>query len=234
MHPPTGKGNTLSRYNPNHHVEPIYNAAQKWRDTSLMAGLSVFADGKELLSRKLLDELDQRFVKNLDAGEGDFLSKLKVQLSEGSPDCRQLMAESLWLTLLFPSNVGAAKKRENVLEIWSWSGEELNATHPLLADGVLEGIGSAGTAYNTHRWRELVFLIGALRDFTARDGSEREQIASDPWAFSSWLSRTLLHKSADGRVSPCPGQSHPTASVTGMPSAVKPFRTATRTWNSAT
>lgn len=114
-------------------------------------------------------------VKNLDAGEGDFLSKLKVQLSEGSPDCRQLMAESLWLTLLFPSNVGAAKKRENVLEIWSWSGEDLNATHPLLADGVLEGIGSAGTAYNTHRWRELVFLIGALRDFTARDGSEREQ-----------------------------------------------------------
>ncbi|WP_214647422.1 McrB family protein [Alterinioella nitratireducens] len=192
--------NTLSRYNPNHHVEPIYNAARKWRDTSLTAGLAVFADGKELLSRKLLDELDQRFVKNLDAGEGDFLSKLKVQLSEGSPDCRQLMAESLWLMLLFPSNVGAAKKRENVLEIWSWSGEDLNATHPLLADGVLEGIGSAGTAYNTHRWRELVFLIGALRDFTARDGSEREQIASDPWAFSGWLSslpearhRQLIH-----------------------------------------
>ncbi|SET87865.1 5-methylcytosine-specific restriction enzyme B [Oceanicella actignis] len=110
------------------------------------------------------------------------------------------MAESLWLTLLFPSNVGAAKKRENVLEIWSWSGEDLNATHPLLADGVLGGIGSAGTAYNTHRWRELVFLIGALRDFKARDGSEREQIGSDPWAFSGWLSglpearhRQLIH-----------------------------------------
>ena len=40
------------------------------------------------------------------------------------------------------------------------------------------------------------------------------------------------HKSADGRTSPFPGQSHPTASVTGMPSAVKPLRTATRTWNS--
>ena len=124
-----------------------------------MAGLSVFADGKELLSRKLLDELDQRFVKNLDAGEGDFLSKLKVQLSEGSPDCRQLMAESLWLTLLFPSNVGAAKKRENVLEIWSWSGEDLSAP-------------------------------------------------------------ALLHKSAERRGSPFPGQTYPTASVTGMPSAV--------------
>ena len=44
----------------------------------------------------------------------------------------------------------------------------------------------------------------------------------------------LLHKWSDGRGSPFPGQTHPTASVTGMPSAVKPFRTATRTWNSAT
>ena len=157
-------------------------------------------DGKELLSWKLLDELDQRFVKNLDAGEGDFLSKLKVQLSEGSADCHQLMAESVWLLLLFPSNVGAEKKRENVRTIWSWSDASLDEHHPLLDDKVLQGIGSAGTAFNTHRWRELVFLIGALRDFKARDGSEREQIASDPWAFSGWLSglpearhRQLIH-----------------------------------------
>lgn len=31
---------------------------------------------------------------------------------------------------------------------------------------------------------------------------------------------TLLHKSADGRGSPFPGQTYPTVSVTGMPSAV--------------
>ena len=30
----------------------------------------------------------------------------------------------------------------------------------------------------------------------------------------------LLHKSADGRGSPFPGQTYPTGSVTGMPSAV--------------
>ena len=190
----------MSKYNPNHYVDPIYDAAQKWRERSLASGLSVLSDKEGLWTRDFLNELDQRFVNNLDAGEGDFLSKLKVQLSEGSADSRQLMAEMLWLTLLFPSNVGAAKKRENVLEIWSWSGQDLNAAHPLLADGALEGIGSAGTAYNTHRWRELVFLIGALRDFKARDASEREQIASDPWAFSGWLSslsearhRQLIH-----------------------------------------
>jgi predicted dinucleotide-utilizing enzyme len=44
----------------------------------------------------------------------------------------------------------------------------------------------------------------------------------------------LLHKLGDGRASPFPGQTYPATSVTGVPSAVKLFRTATRTWNSAT
>lgn len=191
---------TLARFNPNRRVASIYDAAATWKSRCLLDNKSILSEGSNLWVSINLDELDQRFVKNLDAGEGDFLSKLKVQLSEGSVGCRQLMAESLWLTLLFPSNVGAAKKRENVLEIWSWSGEDLNATHRLLTDGVLGGIGSAGTAYNTHRWRELVFLIGALRAFKAQDASIRQEIASEPWAFSGWLSglpearhRQLIH-----------------------------------------
>ena len=46
--------------------------------------------------------------------------------------------------------------------------------------------------------------------------------------------RALLHKSPDCRSSPFPGWTYPAAVVTGMPSAVKPFRTAARAWNSAT
>ena len=57
---------------------------------------------------------------------------------------------------------------------------------------------------------------------------------SEMLSFKSSFRLALLHKSGDGQGSPFPGQTHPTASVTGMPSAVKPFRTATRTWNSAT
>lgn len=37
-----------------------------------------------------------------------------------------------------------------------------------------------------------------------------------------------MHKSSDGKATPFPGHTYPTASVTGMPSAVKPFMTATR------
>jgi len=190
----------VSKFNPNHVVAPIYDAAAKWKDRCLRADNSVFSDNKSLWTSSLLDELDQRFVKNLDEGEGDFLSKLKAQLSAGSPECRQLMAEIIWLLLLFPSNIGATKKHENVHEVWSWSGSTLDEKHSLLADAVLEGIGSAGTAYNTHRWRELVFLIGALRDLKRRVIADREAILLDPWSFSEWLSsepdarhRQLIH-----------------------------------------
>ena len=49
-----------------------------------------------------------------------------------------------------------------------------------------------------------------------------------------YTASALLHKWSDSRGSPFPGQTYPATFVTGMPSAVKPFRTATRTWNSAT
>ena len=54
-----------------------------------------------------------------------------------------------------------------------------------------------------------------LRARFTRDGNDPRTVA-------------LLHKSADGRGPPFPGQTYATVSVMGMPSAVKPFRTATR------
>ena len=44
-----------------------------------------------------------------------------------------------------------------------------------------------------------------------------------PWIHRSarlGIPRALLHKSADGRTAPSPGQTYPTTFVTGMPSAV--------------
>ena len=58
-----------------------------------------------------------------------------------------------------------------------------------------------------------------------------EELASETLVapFPDLVCGALLHKSADGRSSPFPGQTYPTGSVTGMPSAVYPFRTAIRT-----
>ena len=53
-------------------------------------------------------------------------------------------------------------------------------------------------------------------------------------ALSFGIRAALLHKSGERQSSPFPGQTYAATSVTGLPRAVKPFRTATRTWNSET
>lgn len=178
----------MSRYNPHYSAEPIHHAATRWRERCLEQDLSVLSEEKKLWTPEVLDELDRHFVQNLDMGEGDFFEKLKAQLSSGSPACRQLMAEHLWILMLFQSNIGAIKKRENIREVWSWSGEELPADdNALLTDAVLGGLGSAGTAYNTQRWREVAFLVSTIRDYKKRPSEERDHIIADPWSFTEWL-----------------------------------------------
>jgi len=71
--------------------------------------------------------------------------------------------------------------------------------------------------------------LAAIQNFEAASIVRAQKLGS---AFD--FSSALLHKSADDGTSPYPGQTYPTTFVTGMPSAVKPFSTATRTWNSAT
>ena len=69
--------------------------------------------------------------------------------------------------------------------------------------------------------------------FGARTGLWRQNLVPQIGA-ADWCRKwALLHKSAEGRSSCFPGQTYPMTFVTGIPSAVKPFRTATRTWNSA-
>ena len=68
------------------------------------------------------------------------------------------MAELLWVLLLFPSNIGALKKRETVREVWAWSNEALPESQPMLADDVLDGIGTALPS-------EAVAALDAISDF---------------------------------------------------------------------
>ena len=68
-----------------------------------------------------------------------------------------------------------------------------------------------------------------LRDL-AVEVPRHEALTQQFHAMHFGFDAALLHKSGDRRTSPFPGQTYPMASVTGMPSAVKPFMTATRTW----
>jgi len=138
----------MSRFNPHHYAEPVHTAASEWSKRCLLNDGSMFSDHLQLWTPGLLEELDQRFVQNLNSGEGDFFSKLETQLEQGTSESKQLMAEALWILMLFQSNVSPGTKRENVRRTWSWSGETLPDQIPGLLDEQLVGLGSTGTAYS--------------------------------------------------------------------------------------
>ena len=184
----------MSRYSHAHATEHLLAAAQRWKETCLLEDGSLFSD-KQLWTLGNLEELDRGFSKNPIGGADSYVQKLSLQLADTSADAIQLMAELNWLLLLFSSNIKPDTKRRIIEEIWKFSGEELPESFPYLDDRSLGGVGSTGTGFNTHRWRELVFLIDLLRDFKSTPAGQQQRQATDPWLFAEWMA--TVHR--DGR-----------------------------------
>jgi 5-methylcytosine-specific restriction protein B len=176
----------MARYIPNHDAAQIFRAAEHWKRAALESDGSVFSDAS-LWNAENIDQIDRYFVQQLDMGEGTFIEKLEKQLAPSSPEAKRLAAEMLWVMLLCPSNVHPPNKRDVFAQIWGWGGTPADTDSPSLKDEVLRGIGSAGTAFNTHRWRELVFFVALMKAFKALSEAEKKTLLADGWAFAKWL-----------------------------------------------
>lgn len=191
----------MARKSSDVHVVPVYDAAETWKQRCLLSDGSILSEDKSLWARELLSEINlDVFSSNYGAHEGDFYDRLRYQTSDLSEDCKKLIAEFMWLFFLFPTNINTDTKNAKVREIWTWSSTELHGYYKFLDSTVLRGIGHAGTAFNTHRWRELVLLIKAMRDFKEKEIDEQREITDDPWKFSNWIDgiaegqkRALVH-----------------------------------------
>src|SRR5882724_5014829 len=165
---------------------PILAAAEKWIGTCLIEDHSLFlVDSRWTLP--LLDEVFKAFVEHPDFGHDDFMTKLKGQMKNASTPGKQLMAEVLWVLLLFPSNMKSRTKRQQIRDVWGLSGQTLAENHPLLADEVLVGIGSGGPGFNNYRPNELEYLLSLVRDLKQKAQSERKRIFADYDAFLDWI-----------------------------------------------
>jgi hypothetical protein len=165
---------------------PILAAAEKWMKTCLIDDGSLFLPDPRWTA-PLVDEIFHAFVEHPDFGGDDFMTKLKGQMKNASVPAQQLMAEMLWSLLLFPSNMKARTKRQQIRAIWALTGQPLAEDHPLLADAVLAGIGSGGPGFNNYRPEELEFLISLVRNLKQKDQSERQHIFTDYDAFLTWI-----------------------------------------------
>jgi hypothetical protein len=164
----------------------ILAAAEKWIKTCLIEDRSMFL-AEPRWTASLINEVYQAFVEHPDYGDDDFMTKLKNQMRNASAPAQQLMAEMLGALLLFPSNVKARTKRQQIRDIWALSGQHLAESHPLLDDQVLAGIGSGGPGFNNYRPNELEYLIALVRDLKQKEESERRNIFSDYDAYFAWI-----------------------------------------------
>jgi 5-methylcytosine-specific restriction protein B len=168
------------------------SAASDFKKKCLIDGASLFIN-EAIWTPEYIEELVVYFVENIDEGEGDFFSKLQTQLREASPQAKILASEMMWLMLICPSNIGAEASRKNIKQIFEFSGQQFSARvspeiyNKYLNDEVLSGIGSAGTAYNTGRWRELCYLIRFAEKFLSLPLAERVALLDDYHNFSLWL-----------------------------------------------
>jgi len=164
---------------------PILDAAQEWKRKCLLSDGSVFSNSP-LWTIPNLTILEDHFSKNPILGDERFLEKFRKQLQSTPGQSKQLAAELLWLLLLFPSNITGTRKRHNITEVWSWSGEILDGSHPSL--GLLDrGIGSAGQAFNQRRDLELTFAIRVTKSWKQSQQEAKLSLIEDPWAFGTWL-----------------------------------------------
>lgn len=176
----------MSRFNPNRDAAPVLSAAEVWIRRCLIEERSLFSN-KSLWTAVHLHQVVAAFTDNPDGSSDSFFEKLERQMGDASPEAIRLMAELLWVLMLFQSNIRPKKKRETVGLVWGWSGDNLDMSHPLLRDEALHGIGSPGTAYNTMRWRELNYIIGLAVDLAGRSRPERELILLDRNRFEQWI-----------------------------------------------
>lgn len=175
----------MARQTTLHNFTPIIDAAGQWLRDAVISDGSLFA-AEQLWTPELIQELRRAFVERPDEGGDSFIKKLHGQLTDASPSARRLMGEMLWITLLFPSNVSAGKKREQVTDIWNSGGAALDPSHPLLSEPTLSGIGSGGMGFNNHRWRELVFLITWVERIKQLPRAERQAVINDYDRFLSF------------------------------------------------
>lgn len=179
----------MSRWTGDPEVVPVLEAGDAWRERCFLGSTSVLTD-HALWTLANLNDLLTRYADHPITGKRDFLDKLEEQLNGAPAATTQLAAEVLWFLHLFPSErtLGPSTKREQILKVWSWSGEAAPAS-PFLDDAHLHGVGHPGTAYFTHRPSEFEYLIRTLVAFKSLPAAEQGRLFQDdvPWAFMRWL-----------------------------------------------
>ena len=144
---------------------------------------------KPLWTWENVEYLVRHYADNPDEGEGNFLEKLESQLAPAPGSAKQLAAEMLWVMYLYPvaGSMQPGTKRQQIRQVWEWSGESLPDAPFELGEALNSGVGHPGTAFHTLRWKEFLFFVRLMEAWTRLSASQREAQLGDPWNLAEWL-----------------------------------------------
>jgi MoxR-like ATPase len=164
-------------------AQPVYEAARRWRDRSLIDDLSLFGDGR-VATVENAALLVRDFVDQPDVGRDSFLTKLRGQLSASPPEAVRLAAELLYVHLLVArsTTIGEQKKTELVRTVLGFAegGHDIPAD---LAKALGSGLINPGQGYNNYRWRQFAYLIKVVVALKQLPIPRRRLVMTDPGAF---------------------------------------------------
>jgi 5-methylcytosine-specific restriction protein B len=170
---------------PGTHATSIYAAAARWSAQALRADVGVISD-RPVWTPEVLAGLHRRLATQVPI-RGDTFDDQWDRTIEGADDPQlQLAAELLWLHLLFPSDVGSARKRRYVTDTLALMVEPVGVPDEL--DAVLSrGLARSGIAYKARRLSQLQLVVEAALELKRRSRRERTRLLADPWAVKAWL-----------------------------------------------
>ncbi|MET3810875.1 AAA family ATPase [Arthrobacter sp. UYEF3] len=168
--------------------EAIRLAALPFVERGLQDGDSVFAPGRAVWGQGPVDELRSVFVDAPDPETGNFVDKLKVQMTEVSDDARLLMAELVCWQLLPISagTIGERAKKERIQTLLSYMD------HPVqipveVAKAFKSGSFNPGLAMNNNLYPALVLIIRLLDAWLKKTETDKELLLGDAWAWRDFV-----------------------------------------------
>ena len=174
-------------------AERVYAASEKWIDRALRNDDSLFTPGKPIWSRNHLAELQDRFLDHPDVGEGNFYEKLKTQLQGCSAEAYQLIAEALYVHLLFIDRMRGNTKKRQVEQVLGW-GAPLATIPGDFVNGLSRGLGGTGQRFFSDRPFHVGFIIEFVDQWKKLEQDERDRLLNGPWVFKDFANKIDLQR----------------------------------------
>ena len=157
----------------------ILAAAERWRNQCLIQGKSLLWPDHNIWITANLQKFKACFIDRPDTSKNkDFETKFEEQLATETEDVTRLACELLFAYFLFPTSVGASRKKELIQTVASWKNItiEENDSDFLCFNS---GIGDPGLVYNTGRPNELTYLARFAIAVAELPAEKRETLLHD-------------------------------------------------------